>query len=441
MPANFPTQTQMNALERGVHRIVLALPHIGLILLLAVIGALLLSAALTLTFRLLNFRRLVREEMVLLELTPPAYVDRAPLAAAGFFTELHGFDQTRAILKKLLRSRAVWALEIVSSRQQGIRFIVRMPKSKRVSFEKDIAGHVSGTRIRVADDYLSDAIDEKRAKVLVFRQTGHFGYPLQHDESHGERDLVAYLASAMTNLHKGETMAFQIVLTPAQIRNASRIKNKLMYNQLHVNSLGKQRAPRMQPVFDGINSMLSVLTDTAGEIASGRSSEQVVKSHKQQAAAGIKPARSISVLEASLAESVNDNLERPHYLANIRALVISESQTSRDEKADDIRRALGVYRTSKQSLVSRFDFPYLIKGAYRFFLYRHRLPGLLRSQACKLSTAELAAIYHFPHSVTGRVDNVRRSYSKTLPAPVEQKRHADRGEFDVILGMNNHPGI
>jgi len=54
------------------------------------------------------------------------------------------------------------------------------------------------------------------------------------------------------------------------------------------------------------------------------------------------------------------------------------------------------------------------------------------------SANELAGLYHFPHSISGKTDNVVKSLSKTLAAPLSLK---DGRALDVMVGLNNHHGI
>jgi hypothetical protein len=78
-----------------------------------------------------------------------------------------------------------------------------------------------------------------------------------------------------------------------------------------------------------------------------------------------------------------------------------------------------------------------LQEQYRLFMFKYRLPSLFRRNSCLLSAAELADLYHFPHAETAKTENVVKSLSKTLPAPLSLKNGAS---FDVILGRNHHHG-
>jgi len=53
------------------------------------------------------------------------------------------------------------------------------------------------------------------------------------------------------------------------------------------------------------------------------------------------------------------------------------------------------------------------------------------------SSNELAGLFHFPHSLSGKTDNVVKSLSKTLAAPLSLK---DGRKLDVMVGVNKHHG-
>lgn len=70
--------------------------------------------------------------------------------------------------------------------------------------------------------------------------------------------------------------------------------------------------------------------------------------------------------------------------------------------------------------------------------YRYRKGLSSRLNKSMLSSLELALLFHFPHSFSGKTDNMATSLSKTLPAPASLKGGT---ELDVIIGENKHHGI
>ncbi len=71
------------------------------------------------------------------------------------------------------------------------------------------------------------------------------------------------------------------------------------------------------------------------------------------------------------------------------------------------------------------------------FTFKHRLPTLFARSSCVFSASEIADLYHFPHTETAKTENVVKSLSKTLPAPISLKSNP---KLDVVVGRNFHHG-
>jgi hypothetical protein len=445
METDFPTPQQMDAFGYFIMSLISALPRIALVIGLVVVGVWLLAMLTILILRALDMYRLLRQKVIFLELTPPALTDKTPLATQKLFSILHGLEETRSLLDKLLQREAVFTLEVPSTQEQGIRFVVRIAESDRSAFEKDIRSFSPDIRIRVVEDHLPPGLDFRHTRVLDFKLTNHFAYPLQTQKSLEESDAAAYLMAPMTQLAPGEQIVFQIVASPAKVRATSAIRKKILNNEHlleHLNGKKKGVFP-IQRVFHVINSILFGITDAVGDTYHG-STTRSYRTHqkethdKVQIAKRLRPARTLSAFELELVESIHRKIEQPLFRTNIRALVVMRSKQGETERVKGIRNSLGSLGVPRyQSLKARFSFPYGIWGRYRFFMLKHRLPAFFSRGCCFLAASELAELYHFPHSETGRTENVVKSLSKTLPAPLALKGTTD---FDVVLGRNYHHG-
>lgn len=404
-----------------------------------IVGALILVAVVTLvlfvTLDLLDARRLLRQKVVFLELTPPANANKTPEATKHLFAVLHGLETSLTLLEKLLRRKVVFSLELVSTKQQGIRYVLRVPESDAATFEQTILSYLPDAKLRRLDDYL----DGKGGRVLDLKQTGHFAYPLHTQLTLDEHDPMAYLTGVMTKLSSDELMSFQIVVSPTKVREAGVITNRLMHNDELVYRLGKPKMPASK-IFDGINTFLFGVLDSVGDTLSGPSknkSYQAQASHKQQVAMKIKPARVLSPFEQRLAESVHDKLSQPLFRVSIRAFIVMEDKEREKQRAKGVREWLASLAVPKYQALRVRRVYTGIQARYWQFIFSHRLPAFFGRNACLLSAAELADLYHFPHTETAKTENVVKSLSKTLPAPLSLKNGA---QFDVVLGRNHHHG-
>ena len=283
--------------------------------------------------------------------------------------------------------------------------------------------------------------------MLEFKLSGRsFAYPLHVRSSFEDHDPAADITSAMTNLQSDEMIVVQLVLSPARVRSAEAIARRLLRNDEYMDQLGRSRRKSVaRTLLGGISSAMFAISDTIGEIHHGpshygRSTKQSIMQHRQHAALGINPARSISPLEQKLADSVHYKLSQPLYKATIRSMILSNDASKRQSKANDMRKALSSFKTNYQSLQAKFNLLSPQTAQYRLFMFKHRMPALFEKQKCILSPSELGGLYHFTHSQSARTENVVKSLSRTLAAPLAVKNNADRSSFDVVIGRNYHLG-
>lgn len=405
------------------------------------VSALIIGVVIVVVLNLLDTRRIFKQKAVFLELTPPAHTDRTPDATQRLFSVLHGMEGSRQIVDKLLRHKIVFSIETASTREQGIRYIWRVPEDSSDIFEQTVASYLPEAKFRRVDDFLPQIIDSQKASVLSFKQTGYFAYPLQTQFDLERHDPVAYINGAMTQLKPDELIAFQLVVSPAKVREAIITQNRLAHNEALVTQLGRRRLPASK-IFDAINTVLFGILDTIGDVhhgpTRGVSPGEKAAYRRQEIASKIKPARTLSAIEEELAESVNRKLQQPLFRVDIRAIVIVNDKQRRKQRVNGMRNAIDAFKVPKyQALKARFSFPLQLRGRYRLFAFRHRLPSVFARNTALLSTSEVADIHHFPHSNSAKTENVVKSLSKTLPAPLTLKNGT---ELDVVLGCNHHLG-
>ncbi len=448
MPTNFPTQQQLHEFKRAVDTFSSALPRFAFYAAVAICCVAIAIIFVTLIMRILDLRRLHGQKSVFLELTPPAHSDREPLANEQLIAVLHGLEETRPLIDKMLKRKAVFSAELPSTRELGIRYIIRVPKKDRQTFEKHVLSHAPNAQLKEVSDYLPDThvLKNRSTRILEFRQTGHFAYPLKRQSQLYVTDPYAFMTGTLTKLLPEEIMGFQMVFTPVKIRHAHKLGSKVLHSETHMNDMNGYRVPVMRHIANGISEALFAVADGVGEITYGPS-QHTLQMHsnklqyQQQTAAKLRPARMMSQIEQQLAESVYTKLSEQLYRVSIRAVVITDDRQRTADKANDIRQSMASFSEPRyQSLRSRGNLLYSLRAPYRAFQLKHRLPALLNSNSCILSASEIASLYHFPNSESVKTDNVVKSLSKTLGATVAIKQHADRNDFGIEIGINKHHG-
>jgi hypothetical protein len=387
------------------------------------------------TRRFYNVRHLLNQKTVVLELTPPAFTRKSPVATEHLFSVLHALGNSRSRREKLLGRNRVFSLEVVSSRSQGIRYLIRLAEIDAAVFQQQLAAYLPDVRFKVVEDYLSPALEgERLIRLMEFKQAKHFAYPLANHASLIEHDPIAYITGSMTKLATEECIALQIVLSPSSPREARNIRNKLL--------IGKEpglsgRTSRLPFRFLGLLLRLAVeflraILEAIGEMT--RSSYDTGKQYPQPAHAAAVPTPAAQ----AVLDSLHGKLSQSLFQASIRALVITDDQNRASQNVKGLGAALASFTVpGYQGLIASRNFPKSLKAKYRLYGFTHRLPALLGSNSNVLAVSEVAAIYHFPYAETAQTENVIKSLSRTLPAPISLKNGT---EFDVILGRNNHHG-
>jgi hypothetical protein len=413
-------------------------PLVLISLIFILVVGFIISAGINIFGRLMTMRK----PWVFIELTPPRTANKSHEATSKLFKVLHGLDEVRTRRERLMGYKPSFSLEIVSSRDQGIRYLIRVTERDAPMFERAIASYLPDVRFKRVNDYLTRPVTGKVVRTLGFKQTGYFAYPLQSSVELEDHDPIAYLTGSMTRLQSDELMAVQLVVTPVRVRAAEAIVARLLSNEELLTSLGTRYPNLGTSFFSLVNAALLGLTRILGEVVHGSGRERDQPSINQQrdrdVAMKVKPARSLSVFEQELAHSVHEKLRRPLFRTSLRVLSVTTTSQEGNARLRDMRSSLSSLSLPPyQRLVARRNMLSFFSKGYSLFTFQQRLPALRVSNELILDTSELASIYHFPDVDGVRTDNVIQSLSRTLPAPISLKNNT---RLDVLLGRNHHHG-
>ncbi len=420
-----------------LHRVVAFLPWLGLIAALVLIF-LIFTIVIA---RALSLRHLVKQKAVHLELTPPAFTDRTVAATEQLFTALHGLGMTRSWRDRLLGLSSVYSLEIVSTRKDGIRYLIRAAEDKAEALEQIISAYLTDVKTRRLDDYIDSIKDATVIAGAGFRQKQHFAYPLQGFSELESHDPISYLTSAMTKLSADERVFFQLVVSPLRLKSVEHLRAQILSNEDVLPKLGRSSGTYIRILTGVVNSVLFSLLGIISGASHGISRSDYQSSvreleYKKQIARHIKPVRTLSYFEHELIESIHQKLAQPLFRADLRVLISAKNKRELVKRRKAIESALSLYNVPKyQRLQLKRAGPYWI-GSYCNYAFIKRLPSVFRKPNI-LSSSELAGLYHFPNSLVARTENIIKSLSKTLPAPVSLKNGT---KLDILLGENTHQG-
>lgn len=377
--------------------------------------------------------------MTWLELTPPSNIARTPQATNELFNVIHGFHSSRSIPDKLLNHPVIISFEITSNREQGVRFLVQVESHHAESLKQTVTAYLPQIKVLTID---APTRDEHR--VIEFKQSGHYAFPLSAVDSLDQNDPVAYLTSAMTNLEPGESIHIQLVLEPVQISEAQSLARRILGNEDLLRRLNTRQLPFWDKSIDMMNSVFMGTTELFGEmISTSPSSKKSYYGHdrntfdKIQVQNHQKPARTLSTFELELMQTMHYKLNQPLFRANLRVAVKMNDSVNVKQRLTAIKTSLNAYSVpSYQTLKTRLTIQPLEKIKLRAF--NARMPSLRRKQTLTLASSELASLFHFPIGNTAQIDNLVTSLSRTLAAPVSLKQDKN---LDVVIGENFHHGV
>ena len=405
---------------------------------LAILAVLLMIVSLRVVARLISWRRLLKRQMVSLELVPPAFTPVSAQATQKLFAILHGLRTTGSLTDKLLGCQTSFALEMVSTRESGICYLIQIEKRLAATTQQLIRAYLPGAKVKIIP---KEPDDLTQGIVIEFKQSGHYAFPLAPQTALDDHDPTAYLTNAMTQLKSGESIRFQMVLTPIKLREAADLTHKILTNDDLLGQLSQPGLPWLTKISNGLAAfsfgLMDLVSETVHPTSSGNYSSQQKQAYDRlQVAQKTKPARTLSSFEQELVGSIHRKVSQPLFQVSLRSYLNMDSAVDTDERLNVIKSALESYSVpSYQSLSQKLSYPY--SQRIRRFNLQKRLPSIARRFSCILSASEIAGLYHFPINKTSRTDNLVTSFSRTLAAPVSLKQNS---RFDVVIGRNYHHG-
>lgn len=394
--------------------------HIGLILLkytaYAVIFLLILWLILLLIGKFIDLFYQLKQKLVFLEITPPLVTEVSSISTTKLFCLISELLNQKSLIDKLLSRRPSCSCEIVSTKKDGIRYILHAPESLADVIEKDFRSYIPGTKVRKVLDYLPDDVFLSR-KIVEYKMAEHFSLPINEQADLSKHDPLAYIAGNMTQLKPAELMAVQIILRPLSRRNqlASLKAKNNMLTESRADYLLQFLALAIETVVRFLMIPLLFLSEFAGGSSDSLSNKN--NGTKMQA----------RDLEPD--EIVKNKLSQPLFETTIRTVLIAEDKNIairdkglRSSFASFMNASGQALRVKRIPVIKIFE-----KIKWWQFKKRHCNSAII------LSSSEVSALYHFPFSSNNQTEDLIRVRSKELPAPLSMKNNKN---LDVVFGKN-----
>ncbi len=296
-----------------------------------IIFVLCLSIIVFLFRRLVYLIRVVREDQILLELTPPAFTQKESYTTQQLFLVLHDIGRQLSFSDRLLGLKMLLSFEIVSTKKEGIRYIIRATSSQKDSVKRAVVSYLPQVRVKEVADYIPQNIDSSQIRIGEFSLKKHFAFPLAKQNVLSKHDPVAYITGMMTQLQPNEIVSLQIVTSPTISEQTNVISNKILRNEDVLKHLRKSQINGVLKAFTWtIDILLKIVHETIWGITDILTSNpgreryvyQQVLLQQSQRMDNLRPVRVLSTFEQDVITSVQEKIEQPLFETSIRTMVI-----------------------------------------------------------------------------------------------------------------------
>lgn len=365
-----------------------------------------------------QLKRTLKEKYILLEVKPTYNSSQSSFSTKQLFTILHSLEQQNSFLDRLLQYKRNISFEIVSTKEGGIRYMLRVPSDDVSGVKKSLLAYLQGIEVNITDDYLPDKIEniphETQFSEKEFILAKPFIYPLQDQTTLNEYDPMAYLTAHMTKLNKEELVSFHIIGNPIlEVTHSSttsyiqKIKHLLLANK---------------DITDEVNQdFLHKLYSVCVKIISNKSAKEI---------------KELSNSKQLLFQTIEKKINQPLYEVTIRLIIMSPLKTTIKKRIQGIKSSFDTFSTSYQRLRLKFDILSLIKNKlidrYQYFVIKNRI--LAGRQNPILSVSELSSMYHLPFSQTTKTEDLLNVKSPKMAPPLSLKKSDHK--LDIVFAHN-----
>ena len=157
--------------------------------------------------KLLILKALLKGKQTLLEITPPSLTEKESYTTEQLFSLIQSLGKQRSLKDKLLGKKIYFSLEIISTRNEGIRYLIRTTPEKASILKKTLISYLPQITIKEINDYLPEnleALKKKEYKIIDFKLANHFAFPLKKHNLLEMYDPISYITGMMTKLNPQE---------------------------------------------------------------------------------------------------------------------------------------------------------------------------------------------------------------------------------------------
>lgn len=373
------------------------------------------------------------KQFTLFEVSPPTSTEQSSFTTTQLFTSVHGLLRQRSLLLRLFDVTKSYSFEIVSTKEKGIRYILRVGSDDAPIIKKNLIAYLPGIQVKETIEYLDTNSDQ--GHVIDIRLCNHFAFPLKKQDNLPEYDPIAYITGTMTKLGSHELVAAQIVVAPVS-RSTTQFVGRLrslflgkkdVLSELKGTSL--INSITISIVHFGLQVLLFPLGLLVWIFTGGREGPILPI---MSLGAQLPDSTYKDIVETQIKQKIDQQL----FTVSLRYLTVSSSYQDRVRIEKGFIAALSPFTNGGyQSLQPKWYLKVKVINKLLLWLYKYRLFSFVGNLV--LSSSELSDLYHFPYTSITKTENLSKLHSKELPAPLSLKQ---KSELDIYFANNTYGG-
>lgn len=395
-----------------------------------------------LVLKIILVRKYLTQKYIFLEIRPTDRTLKTSLSTTQLFNILHSLEKPYTWFERFIKFKKNISYELVSTKQDGIRFILRITKEDVSSIRKTLLAYLSGIEIKEISDYLDHKNNIQPHSVtreLILSKS--FVYPLTPQSNLIQHDPLAYLTAHMTKLWPNEVVVLQFVCT--SVDKNTHAKETSLINELSKKLLNNEDISSILSggnynyIFDFIGSALAFIVLTPVTLISWlvSGSEQPFPSWVFKSSQKLVQ-KSNGTTKTELYTNIATKISQPLFETTIRVYISSNTKERSVERQKGIVSSFDTFASQYQSIkLKRSIFKTIKQKSLQklyYLLLKNRL-SLFTSRTI-LSADELSSMYHFPFTSTTKTEDLLQVKSPKLPAPISLKK-SDL-ELDITFAQN-----
>jgi len=388
---------------------------------------------------------------IFFEVTPPSDSKQSAFATEQLFKTIHTLGITSSWKDIFLGKKKTYAFELVSTKKEGIRYIIKIPTSDSMTIKNNLLSFLPGVKIKEIADYFPrdvQSLKNQSIKTVEFSLKKHFAIPLQTQTLLSQHDPIAYMSGNMRNLKENESMSYQCIITPISHKTHPRIIHTIekitlcFYQGLDASDLLVKRSPIANMVGSTwifcINLFVFVLLSPLSIITyfMFNDSKETLpfwlfsKSKR-------KKITELSLHKQNIHTLVSDKIGKELFEVTLRLALLSQDTQNHSSRIQGFLSSLATFQNEQlqglkqtRSYLRSASNP--ICKQFMFFKNTNRLLSLTQNSV--LSVAEISSLFHFPFFPITKTENLVKVTSQNLPAPLSLKQ--DTQNLDIVFAKN-----